>query len=171
MPAYHSAFNDVPHQSLGNIAVLPLNTTMRGPAPKGDGSQDIVDEALYFFKANVFFKNYEIKGEADRVLVYLTLFISDCLNVLQKCPNKNEGKKALNTLALGNFAIPGEGAFPLNSMYNCPGSKEQMDQLRQYFTQLRQEMSMRLLEKVFVDDKPSKWWTSFTKRKFMNKSL
>lgn len=26
-----------------------------------DGSNDIVSEAIYFFKANVFFKSYEIK--------------------------------------------------------------------------------------------------------------
>ena len=26
-----------------------------------DGKMDIVEEALYYFKANVFFKNYEIK--------------------------------------------------------------------------------------------------------------
>ena len=32
-----------------------------------------------------------------------------------------------------------------------------VDQMRQYFTQLRQEMGQRLIEKVFYpDDKPSK---------------
>ena len=34
----------------------------------------MIDECLRFFKANVFFTNYEIKGDADRTLVYLTLF-------------------------------------------------------------------------------------------------
>ena len=42
---------------------------------------DIVDEALATFKANVFFRNYEIEGEADLVLIYLTLYIQDCLQV------------------------------------------------------------------------------------------
>ncbi len=36
---------------------------------------DVVDEAIDFFRANVLFKSFEIKGGADRVLVYLTLFI------------------------------------------------------------------------------------------------
>lgn len=94
---------------------------------------DIIDEAIYYFKANVFFKNYEIKvthmsrspdwetmfllgerhyipfslslvlqltsqrrsgtfltsvclfqNEADRTLIYVTLYISECLKRLQK---------------------------------------------------------------------------------------
>jgi hypothetical protein len=28
--------------------------------------------------------------------------------------------KALNTLALANFALPGDGTFPLNAMYEKP---------------------------------------------------
>ena len=37
------------------------------------GTMDVVEEALYYFRANVFFRNFEMKGAADRVLVYLTL--------------------------------------------------------------------------------------------------
>lgn len=48
-------------QMVGNIALLPLRTKVRGPAGVETGEQDIVDEALYFFKANVFFRTYEIK--------------------------------------------------------------------------------------------------------------
>ena len=40
-----------------------------------DGNDDIIDESLKYFKANVLFKNFEFKGTADRVLVYLTLYI------------------------------------------------------------------------------------------------
>lgn len=45
------------------MALLPLKTTFRGPAPPlANGEEmDIIDEALYFFKANVFFRTYEIK--------------------------------------------------------------------------------------------------------------
>jgi actin related protein 2/3 complex subunit 3 len=45
------------------------------------------------------------------------------------------------------------------------------DYLRQYLTQARQEMAARLIEKVYIDGKPSKWWLAFTKRRFMGKSL
>ena len=41
---------------------------------------DIVTEALDLFRANSLFRNFEIKGPADRVLIYLILFIGDCLS-------------------------------------------------------------------------------------------
>jgi actin related protein 2/3 complex subunit 3 len=45
--------------------------------------------------------------------------------------------------------------------------------LRQYLGQVRQELAMRLLGRVYSDGTgvPSKWWLAFTKRKFMGKSL
>lgn len=59
--AYHSSFTDN-EAALGNMALLPLKTNYRGPAPSFAGKDmDIIDEALYFFKANVFFRTYEIK--------------------------------------------------------------------------------------------------------------
>lgn len=105
------------------MALLPVNTKFKGPAPPGDGSNDIVSEAIYFFKANVFFKSYEIKSPADRVLIYLTLYISECLKKLQRCQSKNDGKKEMQTLAVANFSLPGDSGFPLNAMYQKPGSK------------------------------------------------
>lgn len=86
--AYHSQLTSP--QRIGNMALLPLKTSFKGPAPKmaaegciflswfqqnyrscagkfpilngfsGDAT-DIIDEAVYYFKANVFFRNYEIK--------------------------------------------------------------------------------------------------------------
>jgi actin related protein 2/3 complex subunit 3 len=48
-----------------------------------------------------------------------------------------------------------------------------LDYLRQYLIQVRQELSARLVEKLYADGtgKPSKWWMSFQKRRFMNRSL
>ena len=45
--------------------------------------------------------------------------------------------------------------------------------LRGYLTQVRQELAQRLVEKLYADGtgKPSKWWMSFQKRRFMNRSL
>lgn len=61
------------------MALLPLKTQFKGPAPRSSkkvlvfvsvmtlypfylaADQDIIDEALYYFKANVFFKSYEVK--------------------------------------------------------------------------------------------------------------
>ncbi|GAV03431.1 hypothetical protein RvY_13854 [Ramazzottius varieornatus] len=174
MPAYHSQLTS--DKRIGNMALLPLKTNFKGPAPKmateGD-AQDIIDEAIYFFKANVFFRNYEIKSEADRALIYVTLYIGDCLKKLQKCSNKSQAIKELSTLALSTYPLPGEVGFPLTSMYAKPKDRAEEDNMRAYFQQLRQETGMRLIDKVIdpATDKPSKWWLCFAKRKFMDKSM
>ncbi|XP_064460370.1 actin-related protein 2/3 complex subunit 3-like isoform X1 [Ornithodoros turicata] len=170
--AYHSQFTNA-QTFVGNMALLPLRTQFYGAAPKSSEENDIIDEALYFFKANVFFRTYEIKSEADRVLIYLTLYISDCLKRLQKCSTKNQAVQEMKTLAISKFDIPGEAGFPLNPVYAKPSSPAEAETMRSYLTQLRQECGMRLCDKVFDTEsgKPSKWWLCFAKRKFMDKSL
>ncbi|CAH1985717.1 unnamed protein product [Acanthoscelides obtectus] len=118
MPAYHSSFLKPP-EVIGNMAILPFKTQFRGPAPiqTNSNEQDIIDEAIYYFKANVFFRTYEIKSEADRLLIYITLYITECLKKLQKCSSKTQGQNEMKTLALSRFDIPGDPGFPLNSVY------------------------------------------------------
>jgi actin related protein 2/3 complex subunit 3 len=178
MPAYHSSLNEHPDMAqIGNMAILPIKTRIRGPAPTADPSQqDIIDETLDLFRANSLFRNFEIKGPADRTLIILILFISDCLQKLgsaRSTPNQIEASKSLNTLSVDNFAIPGDANFPLNAHYAPPSSRADADFLRQYLTQVRQELAARLVEKLYADGsgKPSKWWMSFQKRRFMNRSL
>ena len=84
---------------------------------------DIIDEALDLFRANCFFRNFEIQGNADRVLIYLILFISDCLGRLSKNPPQKEALKILNSRALDHFSIPGDPTFPLNALYSAPATK------------------------------------------------
>jgi hypothetical protein len=63
------------------MAVLPLRTQFRGPAPKGDADKpDIIDEAISFFKASIFFKNYDIRVQiffdfyfVNWVLIYYSI--------------------------------------------------------------------------------------------------
>lgn len=71
-----------------------------------------------------------------------------------------------------NFAIPGDASFPLNQAFEAPASRNDAETLRQYLSQMRQEIAARLLNRVYAEETaPSKYWLSFTKRKFMNKSL
>uniref|UniRef100_A0A0A9Z0W9 Actin-related protein 2/3 complex subunit 3 n=1 Tax=Lygus hesperus TaxID=30085 RepID=A0A0A9Z0W9_LYGHE len=171
MPAYHSTILEH-SQAVGNMAILPLRTQFRGPAPSTDKEIDIIDEAIYFFKANVFFRTYEIKSESDRVLIYIILYITECLKKLQKCSNRNDGLKEMYTLAISKFDVPGEAGFPLNSVYAKPSSPTEADLMRQYLQQIRQETGVRICDKVYGEDgKPSKWWLCFAKKKFMDKSL
>jgi hypothetical protein len=57
-------------------------------------SYDSLDEVLLLFRANTFFRNFEIKGPADRVLIYGILFVQDILAKITKSmfqyPLKNE---------------------------------------------------------------------------------
>ncbi|XP_067625420.1 actin-related protein 2/3 complex subunit 3-like [Eurosta solidaginis] len=124
MPAYHSQIKEFT-QVVGNVAILPLRTQSRGPAPSANIENDIIDESLYYFKANVFFRTYEIKSEVDRVLIYITLYITECLKRLQRCNNKNQGAQEMYSLAISKFDIPGDAGFPLNAVYARPQSAQE----------------------------------------------
>jgi actin related protein 2/3 complex subunit 3 len=175
MPARNSTFlasADADTRIVGNFAILPLKTKFRGPAYPSQEDYDIVDEVLDLFRVNTFFRNFEIKGGADRALVYGILFISDCLNKLKLTTTKSEAAKALNTLAIDHFAVPGEPGFPLNSMYQAPRDRVEFDLLRGYLSQFRQELASRLIERIYEGgDRPNKFWLAFTRRRFMNLSL
>ena len=74
------------------------------------------------------FRNFEIKGPADRTLIILILFISDCLSKLgsaRTVPSQIEANKLLNTLSVDTFPIPGDANFPLNSHYATPSSRSE----------------------------------------------
>lgn len=114
-------------------------------------------------------------------------------------PSLSDAQKALQVVALASFSLPGDPGFPLNAMYDRPKDRAEsgknthdqittkrwslipmiLDLLRQYISQMRQEVAIRLPEKVYSPTfpdtdggrRPSKWWMCFQKRKFMNKSL
>ncbi|KAK0609923.1 ARP2/3 complex 21 kDa subunit [Bombardia bombarda] len=194
MPAYNSVFNKDPNppRLVGNFPLLPLRTKVRGPvyplpfpdpplpanqSPDEESeSYDILDEVLALFRANTFFRNFEIQGPADRLLVYGIWFVSDCLSKIRPTAGVRDATKDVMNLALDtNFAIPGDPGWPLNQMYEPPRDRQDSEILRQYMSQVRQELAARLLARVYDeasgDGKPSKWWLSFTKRKFMGKGL
>ncbi|KAK9579267.1 subunit of the Arp2/3 complex [Aspergillus fumigatus] len=192
MPAYHSIFledRDVPviGTNACNFPVLPLRTRTRGPAytlpplpagvsdidvPPDSESYDCVDEILSLFRANVLFRNFEINGPADRMLIYGTLFISECLGKVKPGMTSREAEKALINVSLDHFAIPGDVAFPLNQAFEPPRDRQDAETLRQYLSQVRQEIAIRLHARLYAGGEgPSKWWLSFAKRKFMGKSL
>ena len=75
----------------------PLPFRTKGRAKDADDEDDIVDEGLRYYRINIFFKNYEIQGifdngisitlftgPADRLLVFLTVYIAHCLKAIDK---------------------------------------------------------------------------------------
>jgi actin related protein 2/3 complex subunit 3 len=100
--AYNSIFNQdsssATSQVIGNFPLLPLRTRVRGPAytlpldgslpahlsPEPDSeSYDTLDEVLSLFRANTFFRNFEIQGPADRLMIYGILWVSECLGKIR----------------------------------------------------------------------------------------
>jgi actin related protein 2/3 complex subunit 3 len=106
---------------LGNFALLPLRTRTRGPAQQLPAlpsnitdltieatheSYDPLDEVLTLFRANTFFRNFEIKGPADRVLIYGILFVSEVLGKIRPGMGRREAEKVRR--------------FPLTSEHRLP---------------------------------------------------
>lgn len=128
--------------------------------------EDIIDETIKFFRANVFFRNYDVKGGADRTLIYLTLFVAECLTVCERIDTKAEGEKALRAMATKGISAPGESGWTLGGMYPPPKNTAESDGFKSYFKQVREETAMRVLEVLYLSDgSKNKWWQSFSKRK------
>lgn len=67
---YHSKISAEGFPSVCDCPILPL---------AAEGQTDIVDEAILYFRANVLFRSFKILSSSDKLLIYLTLFISQCL--------------------------------------------------------------------------------------------
>ena len=176
-PAYHSSLNEACVDGSVRIAcgmgILPLRTAARGPAPAaGEGELDIIDEALNFFRANVFFSTFDFQGAADRTLVMLTVFISECIIKAARTKSKDDGTKLLYGLGVEkNFAIPGEKGWYLGGHMPDPQTREEADLIRGYMRQCREEICGRIQDKLWnADGSANKWWMMFSKRQFMGVS-
>ena len=86
---------------------------------------DIVDEAISFFRANVFFSNFDVKSSADKLLIYLTFYINVALKRLEGCRTLAVGTKAIITLGLENVHVPGETGFPFPGLFSLPKSDDE----------------------------------------------
>ena len=76
-----------------------------------------------------------METDVDRILVYVTLYIIECLKRLSKIPTKERATQEMYTMALETFALPGEAGFPLNAFYAKP-SRNEAEELKKYFTQV-----------------------------------
>ncbi|KAG7030362.1 Actin-related protein 2/3 complex subunit 3, partial [Cucurbita argyrosperma subsp. argyrosperma] len=154
---HHSSFVD--EEGISKACGCPLfPLKSHGPAPDSDQDKtDIVDEAISFFRANVFFRNFDIKSPADKLLIYLTFHINVALKRLEGCRTLTVGNKAIINLGLENVPVPGEQGFPFPELF------------RDYLKEIREETCGRLLSVAYrANGTPNKWWLAFAKRKFMN---
>ena len=118
MPAYHSKQTGEGMPEACSCSLVPIKTEVRGPAAQAPaGQDDIIDDVLNFFRANVLFRNFDIRGGVDRTLIYLTLFTCLCLVKCEKIEDKPTAVRELRTLAEKKFTIPGEASWPLGGLF------------------------------------------------------
>jgi len=86
-------------------------------------------------QANILFKQFELETTVDRVLVYVTLYIVECLKRLAKASNKGQGVQEMQAMALESWPLPGEQGFPLNAFYGKAKGSE-TGELKSYLTQV-----------------------------------
>ncbi|KAI7988351.1 Actin-related protein 2/3 complex subunit 3 [Camellia lanceoleosa] len=138
---YHSSFVDEEGITKAcGCPLLPLKSHIKGPAPVSNQDRtDIVDEAITFFRANVFFRNFDIKSSADKLLIYLTFYINVALKRLEGCRTLAEGTKAIINLGLEDVPVPGESGFPFPGLFALPQSRKESELFRNYLKQIRRK--------------------------------
>lgn len=152
------------------MRLLPIKSKVKGSAPPGpDGQDDCIDEAIALFRANVLYASFDVEGPADRLLCYLTMYISQCLVRLDaKGKTKADGIKLMTEIGRENFPLPGESGWQLGGHFPSAKSRSEMDQARAYLKHVREECGLRLCEHVYnADGTPNKFWMAFSKRRFM----
>jgi len=121
--------------------------------------EDVVDEALRLFRANMLFRNFELLGGGDRLLLYLTLFIHLCLKKAAGKAVKADGARELQTLASGNRGAPGVPAWPLTQFIPTPKTSADLEAVKGYLRQLRECVVARLVDRIYNEDgTPNKHW-------------
>ena len=93
MPAYHSRRNDDGYEEVCGCAICPLKSEIKGIAPQFVPSnvedEDIIDETLNYFRANVLFRNFDVNLKSvntigKRILCHSTYPCTRCVGVLIK---------------------------------------------------------------------------------------
>lgn len=166
--------------SAGASAASPTPSTSSPVADDGAGAEapargdaDVVDEALRLFRANMLFRNFELQGGGDRLLVYCTLFAHLCLKRASS-RQKADAAKELGALAAGAHVAPGDAGWPLNGVIPPPRDAAELEAFRGYLRQLRDAVASRLLDRAWdaASGAPSKHWAMYAKRKgFMGREF
>eukprot|EP01061_Rhynchopus_euleeides_P026611 TRINITY_DN4339_c0_g1_i1.p1 TRINITY_DN4339_c0_g1~~TRINITY_DN4339_c0_g1_i1.p1 ORF type:complete len:187 (+),score=59.81 TRINITY_DN4339_c0_g1_i1:191-751(+) len=171
---YHSQLNDVKVKEYCGCGVFPLRTKNGQDVEDAETEEDIVDEVLFNFKANMLFQQYTVKGSGDRTLLYLTLYANQVLRIA-KDKTQEEARRALTELKHQSFQHPGDKGFPLAGFLTAPSNSEEAENWKAYMTECRAELNLRLLPKLYLhptaQKHPDKFWMMFAKRKFLGKHL
>ena len=139
-------------------------------------TEDIVDEALYYYKMNMLCRTFNMKGAADRTILFLTHYIHTAIKRIVGLKPK-EAKAVIVAMQTEYSVMPLDKGFPFSVFFTIGGAtleavtEEERERFSEYSKQLRYECGMRLLEKMFAfpeeDGTASKFWTVFAKHKLL----
>ena len=174
MPRYHSVFNK--KEDVKKYCGIPALEFKEKKTPTLDGTKlkvnidqielDIIDEAIIYFRANVLFKNFTIDGDADKLLVYITVFIQKCLEKAN-VPDAAKAKENMKKLVDGCEYVHNVENF-FNILVNY--KQNELSNLQKYLKSVRKETVDRLIYLLFDDEKTkmdNKFWVALGKKKFM----
>jgi len=173
---YHSQFNDL------KTLRLPLRKCcVRGVVLKPI-AEDIIDEAIDSFRVNILCSSFEVQGEADKILVYISLWIQRCLLEADLCSKEmsrqdatfNHNLAHVSGQRIKNLAVtlggPSSNDFPPQLV---PFQYDADPDIAEYLRQVRLETWDRLQAQLFENGgcDRNKWWFQYAKKCFLNISL
>ncbi len=166
------------------VPILPLATgsNTEGPCSVLKSSpefKDIVGEAIELFRFTILLKNrFDIHSAADKVLVYLIIWIKRLLEITSQHSADIVSKEALmNRLVTrakdDSLAVPGDENFSLSMFFIPPSSSRERTLCSKYLTQLRVETARRLSDKIWDSGSGSlsKWWLQYAEINWMGLSV
>lgn len=127
---------------IGNLPILTFQTNLKSPIDKCldedlteptklcPERMDVIEEALYYFRANVFLSKFEIRNEIDRLLIYLTLYILEGLKQISRtCVTKKQAQLTMINFSKNSIWMHDESNFVLNFIYKRPDDPVQSGKL------------------------------------------
>eukprot|EP00742_Colponemidia_sp_Colp-10_P031337 GILJ01041037.1.p1 GENE.GILJ01041037.1~~GILJ01041037.1.p1 ORF type:complete len:130 (+),score=21.58 GILJ01041037.1:26-391(+) len=114
-----------------------------------------------------------MKGAADRLILYLTHYTHHLIKKLVGV-TQDKAKSVVIDLQTSYSVLPTDSSFPFSAFYSSAlkggtaPSAEEAERFLEYSKQLRYELSMRVLEKVYqfpeANGTGSKYWLMFAKQ-------
>ena len=122
------------------------------------------------------FKNFKPEGPADKVLVYLTVFIQKCLQEIQRKNDCTMQQAQTIVSELVKEAVPtcGDSKFFMKQLglIVAPKGAAEEDKLRKYFSQIKEECGSRLVQTIYANNAMDlKFWLAFGRKPFLGQKF
>lgn len=174
MPSYHTVFTETTYNKACDFALVPFKQSKEPNLDyklikSKDSKIDIIDECLTYFRANILFKNFSIKSDADKIIVYLTVFISKCLSTISDTyQDPKKSKELLQNLITECEWSPTLKTHFLNTILII--NQNEVIDLSKYLKSLREETVYRLYYLLFQapgSNLDLKFWIGYSRKLFL----